>query len=86
MYRVLEKILSFHFCFFFEDGGQYDGSDLEECNDDNEKAVGSQKDARFLDGTTVAQEAYNEDKCTSGDENVSTLLNHCGLCHLLQNK
>ena len=37
-----------------EDGGQDDGSDLEKCNNDNEKAIGSQEDAGFLNGTTVA--------------------------------
>ena len=83
VYRVLKEILGMFFSLFPEHRGQNYGSDLEECNDDNEKAIGSQEDARFLDGTTVAQETDNEDKCTGGDENVSTLLNHGWLCHLL---
>ena len=43
----------------------------------------------FLNGTTVAQETDNEDKCTNSYENVSTLLNHGSLsdlmCELYQN-
>ena len=82
-YRVLKEILGFFLSLRDVEGGQNDGCDLQDCDDDNEEAVGGQEDARFLDGTAVAQETDDEDKCTGSDENVSTLLNHGGLCHLL---
>lgn len=65
------------------DSGQDNGSDLEECDDDNEEAVGSQQDSGLLDCAAVSEKADDEDKCTGCDENVSTLLNHGGLCQLL---
>lgn len=67
-------------------GGQDDGSDLQNCNDDDEEAVSSQQDSRFLDGTAITQETDDEDKCTGGDENVSTLLDYSWLCQLLCEK
>ena len=84
-YRVLKEILGFFLSLRDVERGQNDGCDLQDCDDDNEEAVGGQEDARFLDGTAVAQETDDEDKCTGSDENVSTLLNHGGLCQFLQN-
>ena len=80
---MLKEILGFFLSLRDVERGQNDGCDLQDCDDDNEEAVGGQEDARFLDGTAVAQETDDEDKCTGSDENVSTLLNHGRLCHLL---
>ena len=52
-FYLLTPTVMFFFCLP-ENGGQDDGSDLEKCNNDNEKAIGSQEDAGFLNGTTVA--------------------------------
>ncbi len=79
-----EELLGLFFRLAPVDRGQDDGSDLQQSNDDDEEAVSSQKDAGLLDGTAVAKEADDEDKCTRGNENVSTLLNHGRLCQLLQ--
>ena len=84
-YRVLKEILGFFLRLRDVEGSQNDGGDLQDRDDDNEEAVGGQEDAGFLDGTAVAQETDDEDKCTGSDENVSTLLNHGRFCQFLEN-
>lgn len=83
-YRVKEEVVGVLLGLAFVDCGQDNGSDLEECNDDNEKSIGRQEDSGLLDGSAVSEETDDEDKCTGCDENVSTLLNHGGLRQLLQ--
>ena len=84
IYREGEEFFGFLLGMIFVEHSQGNGSDLEECNDDNEEAVGRQEYSGLLDGAAVAKKTDDEDKCTSGDENVSTLLNHGRLCQLLQ--